>query len=385
MCAPPSLLLDQCCSLLRRQYCLATSPPSGVSTGWSGPLGPKYAAGLPHDCELRDNSQRHSAAQLSAADRAVMQNAGPREGRRPGAAPAPPASALGWTTTILNGAVRGGAVCLDGTAPGYHIQTRDPRRWTVHLQGGGWCTSVQDCFSRSNGPLGSSKSYAADMDGILAGYDGGAHGILSSDSAVNPDFHNHTKVYVRYCDGASFAGNLGAPVTAPGKRGRSVHFRGWRVLDAVLDSLIEVGLGQAELFIVNGCSAGGLAVYLHLDYIQSRLPGVRVVGVPEAGFFMDETRWDGNASTGYTPSYKRVAQMQNVSGGVNGDCVAAAARGEAWRCFMAQYTLPHIRTPYFIVNSLYDAWQVRKTPSWPTSLALFTQECMGQLASFGPT
>ena len=24
---------------------------------------------------------------------------------------------------------------------------------------------------------------------------------------------------------------------------------------------------------------------------------------------------------------------------------------------MAQYTLPHIMTPYFIVNSLYDAWQ----------------------------
>ena len=93
-----------------------------VSAGWSGPLGPKYVArlsniylytrveapkalaslycvltyadeifgalrtvrhgryapGLPHDCELRDNLQRHSVEELSAADREVMQRAGPR-------------------------------------------------------------------------------------------------------------------------------------------------------------------------------------------------------------------------------------------------------------------------------------------------------------------
>ena len=273
-------------------------------------------------------------------------------------APPPPASKLGWTTTILDGAVSSGAVCLDGSAPGYHIQqtkATDPERWTMHLQGGGWCTSVQDCFGRSNAALGSSKSYKTDMDQILAGYDGGAHGVFSSDPAVNPDFHNHTKAYIRYCDGASFAGNLDAPVTAPGKGKRYIHFRGRRVLDAVLDSLIAAGLGKAKLFIVNGCSAGGLAVYLHLDYIASRLPGVRVVGVPECGLFMDETHWDG--TPGYTPTYRSVAQMQNVSGGVNAACVASMAKGEEWKCFMAQYTLPHITTPHYIVNSFYDAWQ----------------------------
>ena len=273
-------------------------------------------------------------------------------------APAPPASKLGWTTTILDGAVSDGAVCLDGSAPGYHIQSKDPERWTIHLQGGGWCTSVQDCFGRSNGALGSSKSFKTDMDSILAPtgfwHAGGAHGIFSSDPAVNPDFHNHTKVYARYCDGASFAGNLDAPVTAPGK-GRSIHFRGRRVLDAVLDSLIAAGLGKAKLFIVNGCSAGGLAVYLHLDYIASRLPGVRVVGVPECGLFMDESHWNGKP--GFTPTSKNVAQMQNVSGGVNAGCMTSSAKGEEWKCFMAQYTLPHIQTPHYIVNSFYDAWQ----------------------------
>ena len=52
-----------------------------------------------------------------------------------------------------------------------------------------------------------------------------------------------------------------------------------------------------------------------------------------------------------------VANDQNVSGSVNADCIAAYPTNERWKCFMAQYTLPFIKTPTFIVNSFYDAWQ----------------------------
>ena len=90
-----------------------------------------------------------------------------------------------------------GAQCLDGTPPGYHIQHKDHAAWTIHLQGGGWCTSPEDCLGRSKGALGSSKSFESDMDSILGGYDGGAHGIFSSDAAINPRFNNHTKAYIR--------------------------------------------------------------------------------------------------------------------------------------------------------------------------------------------
>ena len=31
---------------------------------------------------------------------------------------------------------------------------------------------------------------------------------------------------------------------------------------------------------------------------------------------------------------------------------------EAWRCFMAEYTAPHITTPTFALQSAYDAWQL---------------------------
>ena len=70
-----------------------------------------------------------------------------------------------------------------------------------------------------------------------------------------------------------------------------------------------------------------------------------------------------------------VFDMQNCSGGVNQDCIAANPT-EEWRCFMAQvihcdsynmlhellpilqYTYPHIKTPIFMLNSRYDAYQI---------------------------
>ena len=111
----------------------------------------------------------------------------------------PPPSALGWNTTILSG--ENGAVCLDGSPGGYHIQHRDNTAWTIHLQGGGWCTSISDCLKRASTQLGSSKTYPTDMDRILEGFDGGAHGIFSSNRTINPRFYNHTKAWLRYCDG----------------------------------------------------------------------------------------------------------------------------------------------------------------------------------------
>lgn len=251
-----------------------------------------------------------------------------------------------WTLTLLTEAARtNGALCLDGTAPGYYVEAGwgdGASRWLLHWQGGGWCTSLSDCVRRSTTALGSSKSFSTDKSSILGTYDGGAHGIFSSDPAVNPDFWNWNKVYVRYCDGASFGGNVDAPVHVDG---HTIYFRGRRVLDATLDDLLQRGLAKATDFLVNGCSAGGLATWLHLDYIASRMPScVDVRGVPECGFFMDEHHWDGEA--GYTPLYQTVDKMQNVtgSGSANAGCLAVHSAADRWKCFMAQYTLPHIKT-----------------------------------------
>ena len=93
-------------------------------------------------------------------------------------------------------------MCLDGSPAGFYIREGSgsgSESWIVHLEGGGWCANETDCYDRSMTLLGSSKSWPSSI--ALGGF-------LSDDPKVNPDFYNWNTVYVKYCDGASFAGNV---------------------------------------------------------------------------------------------------------------------------------------------------------------------------------
>jgi hypothetical protein len=47
--------------------------------------------------------------------------------------------------------------------------------------------------------------------------------------------------------------------------------------------------------------------------------------------------------------YDYVFHMQNVSSGVNAACIAGTNNDEQWKCFFAQYTMPFLQTPTFVV------------------------------------
>lgn len=96
-----------------------------------------------------------------------------------------------------------GAVCLDGSPPAYYL--REGRgdgqtKWFVFFEGGGWCYDPKQCWLRSKTILGSSKDYPASIDKLMKFY-------LSSSKRANPLMYNWNTVYVRYCDGGSFAGD----------------------------------------------------------------------------------------------------------------------------------------------------------------------------------
>lgn len=252
---------------------------------------------------------------------------------------------------------KSGALCLDGSPGGYYSRPGDPKRWMIELEGGGWCVNEQDCLSRSKTDIGSSVSWPATG---CPGMDGGSNGMFSDDCSESA-FCNFTAIHLNYCDGASFAGFVAAPVAV---QGTDIFFRGITILNTMIDTMLANGLATASELIVKGCSAGGLATYLHLDYFASRVrsvnPTIRIVGMPDAGFFLDHASVTG--AQVYTPIYQYVAQMQNVTqiGAVNDDCLANyAPAGEAWKCFMAQYTLPFIKTAYFATQDLDDSWQMQ--------------------------
>ena len=274
-------------------------------------------------------------------------------------------AAAQFTLYKLDPATYPKALCLDGTPGGYYISAgvgANASNWLIHTQGGGWCTSNGDCAGRAKSPLGSSSSWAAsgcpNSNAPVCYADGGDSGMLSNISALNPDLWAWTKVFVNYCDGGSYAGALEAPITVGTQ---TIYYRGAYILDAIYSELLQHrGLAAASTVVVKGCSAGGLAAFLHVDRIAAKVhavnPGARVLGAPGAGFFLGEAApFSGG---GYLSDYKWVYAAHNVSGNVNDACVAdKVGSGTDWKCFIAPEVLPYIKTPIFVSNSLSDAWQ----------------------------
>lgn len=250
------------------------------------------------------------------------------------------------------------AKCLDGTQAGYYVRPgrgAGASTYLIELEGGGWCVSPSDCADRAATALGSSKDWPATGSPTM---DGGDHGLFSNNCTVNTRWCNATMLHINYCDGASFAGYRPGTVALGGK---DLYLRGRAILDAALEyATTREGMGNATHVLLKGCSAGGLATILHLDYVNAtlsaRIPGVSVVGVPDAGYFLNHHNYEGQPY--YTPLYKWVAETQNVTPSVNAACVAAYPAANAWQCFMAQYVAPHLATPAFFAQDLNDSWQL---------------------------
>ena len=177
------------------------------------------------------------------------------------------------------------AVCLDGTPGAFYLRRgagAGASRWFVHLQGGGWCSSLADCAARAGSDLGSSAAYPEAVSST--------GGYYSKDFRLNPLMADWNHVLVRYCDGTSWTGDAGEPVEVPpaaakaaaallaGGRGplpgggaapavpKKLHFRGLALMRATLADLLgRQGMAEATEVVLSGCSAGGLAVLHHLD------------------------------------------------------------------------------------------------------------------------
>jgi len=197
-------------------------------------------------------------------------------------------------------------------------------------------------------------------------------GYFSTDAAVNPLMYNWNHVLLMYCDGASFSGNN---ATVAVHKGTKLHFRGQRIREAIEQDLLQnQGLGNASDLIVSGCSAGGLATFLHTDQWCESLHAVRplakCVGMPDSGFFLNyqdpEVRCSPDSSApglltetingNYHCGLWWTFHIQNASSGINQRCLAQHAN-EEWRCMFAEYAAEFMHSPVFALQSMYDSWQ----------------------------
>ncbi|XP_038989067.1 pectin acetylesterase 5-like [Phoenix dactylifera] len=246
--------------------------------------------------------------------------------------------------TLVRNAKKKGAVCLDGSPPGYHLQRgfgSGKDSWLILLEGGGWCSTVASCTSRKMTALGSSRYMERQIPFV---------GILSNIPSQNPDFLNWNKVRVRYCDGASYSGNVKSDI----HNGTKLFFRGQRIWEAIMDELLMKGLANAKQAFLTGCSAGGLATLIHCEDFRALLPEeVTVKCLADAGFFLDEM--DISRRRFIRSFYDDVVRLQDV-GKKFQDCLS---RMEPSQCFFAREIIKNINTPLFILNPAYDVWQIQ--------------------------
>jgi len=177
--------------------------------------------------------------------------------------------------------------------------------------------------------------------------------FFHTDSNLNP-LHNWNHVYMKYCDGASFSGGRAQPIE---HKGVKLWWRGKYNFEATITDLLTTKtLANATTIILGGCSAGGLATWLHADRFADRIhrinPLISVSALPDSGFFPD---YQGPPE--YHKNMQWVYATANVSAGVNEACVRAHPTDD-WKCMFAEHMAPFVQTPTLVLQSAFDAWDV---------------------------
>ena len=244
-----------------------------------------------------------------------------------------------------------GSVCLDGTPGMYYHRPgtgSGSHKWFIYHQGGGWCTSLQNCMGRSKTDLGSSRNYPSNISAT--------GGFFSMDPSFNPLMYNWNMVYFKYCDGNSFSGNNSTATTLyddAEKKNVTLFFRGKHILLAgMADLLGQRGMNQATDVVISGCSAGGLSTYLHCDtwaenirnatQLSANTTGPKIVCMPDSGLFLD---YEGPPH--YHSSMVWAFHQHNAS--VHPTCLTTEK--PASNCMFAQHTMKYLETPVFALQS----------------------------------
>jgi len=251
------------------------------------------------------------------------------------------------------------ALCTDGSDAAYYYEEgakdrdRNSTTWLVYLEGGGWCWDEFSCSVRckpnKNFPWCSSKLWTSHQDIPAALF------LVES----NPVLKHAHKIFLKYCSSDAFMGNGEA---------HGLQFRGAKIVEAVFKDLVKkhklghpLGGSNEHLVVFGGESAGARGAMVHLDsvldYIGKVPSKVKVVG------FLDSPLWidlppETNKFVGFRKSCRFVYAMANTTSVLGSDCLAAHPPPNEFKCIMAQYRMPWIKTPYFLIASQFDSFQV---------------------------
>jgi hypothetical protein len=260
------------------------------------------------------------------------------------------------------------AVCNDGTPATYLFRPgvgAGAKRWIIYLEGGGSCSTSADCkerywnqrFYMSSGNPVDGQPYTTPLEGIKS--------PLPSE---NPDFYDANYVQLMYCSSDTWSGDRAGDSNRPISDIARWHFRGRRILEAIIAELQTQGFNSAEEVFFMGSSAGGVGVLNNADAFRARLPpSVRFVALMDAGFFIDYPSYDPATKTESTASpTARELELQTTATAwaAHGDSSCEASAPDyitRLACRSAEYVIGggHISSPLFIRQSQADAVQLK--------------------------
>mmetsp|Transcript_32350 Transcript_32350/g.75085 ORF Transcript_32350/g.75085 Transcript_32350/m.75085 type:complete len:417 (-) Transcript_32350:37-1287(-) len=251
------------------------------------------------------------------------------------------------------------AVCTDGSPSGYYWRrgVNNSHTWLVYLAGGNWCHNKADCLARCPRDLGQATvPYLCSSRDLPKTLNLGGVFTPSNPSSA---LAGANQVFIQYCTSDAHMGDGEA---------FGLQFRGARVVESVFKDLVmKRGLAQGarELVVLGGTSAGARGAMVNLDYVRRFLhkanaPGaanVEVVGFLDSPLWVDIPPMSTSGFYGFRKSCRSVQGFANVTH-LGDHCMQAFPAAQRFKCIMAQYRLQYLETPYFMVASQYDAFQL---------------------------
>ena len=76
---------------------------------------------------------------------------------------------------------------------------------------------------------------------------------------------------------------------------------------------------------------------------------------------------------------KNVYELHQSAGALNRDCARAVNKTDTWKCLVPQHFLQYVKSPLFLVQLLYDSWQLphylQVQCTWATSQSSLKSTC----------
>ena len=263
------------------------------------------------------------------------------------------------------------ALCCDGTKALYYIEkVPQAEGWIIFLEGGGGCSTVDECNTRYNNNdtriLMTSNDYPDELDG---------KDLLSNDSSLNPLFHNYTRVMIPYCSQDAFLANSSVPegVELGDPDNISFVFRGRVILQSVIKELLQDhGLGTSKRVVFAGSSAGGVGVVNNLEWIRSRL---NTTGqAPELSLIIDSSWFIPFRGYHKINFSLEIVQFYDIDYPACMDHSLGFPCCTSLACLLTNDEYSQPLPPTFLITSLYDIFTLENSLTETVALLDFSGE-----------